>query len=203
MKNMSTRWATLLFTALLLAACAGQKDAATKAVSDIESSLTALGDDAMKYAAEEYQQAQTGLASLKDQLGNKDYKGVVAAAPAVSAQVAALQQTVAAKREEAQAAMAAASEEWKTLSAELPDMVAAIQSRVDMLSQSKKLPKNVSKDSFQAAQDGLAATRTSWTEATAAFGSGDPVKAVELAKAAKESGTAALQALGMGEKEAT
>lgn len=191
-------WAAVLLTALMLAACAGQKDAATRAVADIEAAIGAVAADAEKYASAELQQAQSGLASLKQQLANQDYKGVVGAAPAVSAQVASLQQTVAAKRQEAQAAMAAASEEWKTLSVEVPQMVQALQSRVDILSQSKKLPKNVSKDAFAAAQSGLESTKTSWTDATAAFGAGDPVKAVQLAKSAKESGTAALQSLGMG-----
>lgn len=198
MNRTTFQWTAVLLATLMLVACAGQKDAATKAVGDIEASIASVTADAEKYAAAELQQAQSGLASLKQQLASKDYKGVVAAAPAVSAQVASLQQTVAAKREEMRAAMAAASEEWKTLSAEVPQMVEALQSRVDILSQSKKLPKNVSKDAFAAAQSGLESTRSAWTEATAAFGAGDPVKAVELAKSAKQSGTAALQSLGMG-----
>lgn len=198
MKKTILNWTALLLAACMLAACAGQQDAATRAVADIEAAIGRVAADAEKFASAELQQAQAGLASLKDQLAKKDYKGVVAAAPAVSAQVASLQQTVSAKREEAQAAMAAASEEWKTLSVEVPQMVQALQSRVDILSQSKKLPKNVSKDAFAAAQSGLESTKNAWTEATAAFGAGDPVKAVQLGKSAKESGTAALQALGMG-----
>jgi DNA repair exonuclease SbcCD ATPase subunit len=198
MNKLILNWAALLLASLMLAACAGQRDAATKAVGDIEASIASLRDDASKYAAAELQQAEAGLASLKDQLAKEDFKGVVAAAPAVSAQVASLQQTVAAKREEAHAAMAAASEEWRTLSAEVPQMVQAVQSRVDVLAQSKKLPKGVSKEAFESAQTGLEAAKTAWTEATAAFGAGDPVKAVELGKSAKESGTAALSSLGMG-----
>jgi DNA repair exonuclease SbcCD ATPase subunit len=198
MNKMTLNWAALLLATVMLAACAGQRDAATKAVGDIEASIASLRDDGSKYAAAELQQAEAGLASLKDQLAKQDFKGVVAAAPAVSAQVATLQQTVASKREEAHAAMAAASEEWRTLNAEVPQMVAAIQSRVDVLAQSKKLPKGVSKEAFESAQTGLEAAKTAWTEATTAFGAGDPVKAVQLGKTAKESGTAALSSLGMG-----
>ncbi len=198
MNKAISKWTTVLLAALMLAACAGQKEPANRAVAAIEASVAALRADATKYASAELEQVEAGLASLKDQLAKEDYKGVVAAAPAVSAQVASLQQTVVAKRGEAQAAMAAASEEWRTLSADVPKLVDAVQSRVDILSQSKKLPKNVSKDAFAAAQSGLEAAKSSWAEATTAFGAGDPVKAVELAKSARDSGTAALQSLGMG-----
>lgn len=190
----------LLLAASLLVACAGQKEPATKAVADIEASLATLREDATKYAANELQQVEVGLLDLKDSLAKKDYKAVVAAAPAVSAQLASLQQTVTAKRDEALAAMAAASEEWRALSAEVPDMVAAIQSRVDILSQSKKLPKGVTKEAFESAQSGLESMKQTWASATASFGAGDPVKAVEQAKVARDTGTATLTALGMAPK---
>lgn len=196
--RMTMKWWSLVLVALLAAGCAGQKEPANKAVADIEASLSAMRDDATKYAATEFQQVEAGLASLKASLAKGDYKAVVAAAPAMSGQVAALQQTVAAKREEAQAAMAAASEQWRTLSAELPDMVAAIQSRVDILGQSKKLPKNLTADAFQQAKDGLEWMKTSWNEATNQFGSGNPVDAVAKAQAVKEKGAEVLKLLGMG-----
>lgn len=198
MKDMPVKWLSLVLAALLLAACANQKAPAEKAVADIEASLASIRDDASRYASTELQQVESGLASLRDNLGKKDYKAVVAAAPAVSAQLATLQQTVNAKREEAHAAMVAASEQWKTLSAEVPDMVSAIQSRVDILGQSKKLPKNVSKDAFQAAKDGLAFMQSTWAEATAAFGAGDAVTATTKAQAVKDKGNEVLKLLGVG-----
>lgn len=198
MRSMPIKWPGVILAAFLLAACANQKGPAEKAVADIEASLASIRDDAAKYASTELEQVESGLASLKDNLGKKDYKAVVTAAPAVSAQLSALQQTVNTKRAEAQAAMAAATEQWKTLSAEVPDMLSAIQSRVDILSKSKKLPKNVSSDAFQAAKDGLDFMKSSWAEATAAFGAGDPVSAVSKAQAVKDRGTEVLSQLGMG-----
>ncbi len=196
----AVKWLSVLLAASLLAACAGQKEPATKAVADIEASLATLRADATKYAANELQQVEVSLLSLKDSLAKKDYKAVVAAAPAVSTQLASLQQTVTAKRDEAHAAMAAASEEWKVLSAEVPDMVAAIQSRIDILGQSKKLPKGITTEAFESAKTGLESMQAAWQSATASFGSGDPVKAVEQAKSAKDTGTATLAALGMAPK---
>lgn len=198
MRSMPIKWLGLILAAFLLAACASQKGPAEKAVTDIEASLAPIRDDAAKYASTELQQVEDGLASLKDNLSKQDYKAVVAAAPAVSAQLSALQQTVNTKRAEAQAAMAAASDQWKTLSAEVPDMVSAIQSRVDILDKSKRLPKNVSRDAFQAAKDGLDFMKSTWAEATAAFGAGDPVNAVSKAQAVKDRGTEVLAQLGMG-----
>lgn len=197
MTHVMSRWVVLLLAALVAAGCANQKEPATRAVADIEGAIASIRGDASKYAPAELQQVEAAASSLKDQLAKEDYKGVLAATPAVSAQLSSLQQAVDAKRQEAQAAMAAASEEWKALSAEVPQMVQALQSRVDILSQSKKLPKNVKAEAFEAAKSGLDSTKASWDSATQAFSSGDPVKAVELAKAAKAAGTAALQALGM------
>jgi hypothetical protein len=94
-------------------------------------------------------------------------------------------------------AQAAASAEWATLSTDLPRMVSAIQSRVDILSQSKKLPKNLSPESFEAAKAGLDAINASWAKATAAAASGDSVSAVSSAKLVQEKGAEVLALLGM------
>ena len=140
MKNKFIWMLPLLAATLLAVGCAGQKEPATKAVADIEASLTSIRADAEKYAPGELQQADQVVASLKDMLTKKDYKSVVAAAPGISQQIAALQQTVATKRSEMEAVVAAASQQWQTLSADVPKMVEAIQSRVDILSKARKLP---------------------------------------------------------------
>lgn len=201
MKINMHRWGlglALVAATLLAAGCASQKEPATKAVADIEASLSSLQADASEYASAELQPVEDALASLKTNLANNDYKAVLAAAPAVSSQVAALQQTVAQKKEEAQAALAAATEKWQSLSADVPNMLSAIQSRVDVLSKSKKLPKNVSADAFQSAKDGLAELKSNWDEASAAFTAGKATDAVAKAEAAKAKGAEVLKLLGMG-----
>lgn len=197
-KTNTLTWLMLVAVALLAAGCANQKEPATKAVADLQASISSVRDDAAKYAASELQQAEATLASLQEQLAKGDYKGVIAAAPGATSQVAALQQAVSVKKSEAEAAMAVASGQWQSLSTEVPDMVAAIQSRVDMLSQSRKLPKNMTTQSLQTAKDGLEWMKTTWAEATSAFGSGDPTDAVAKAQTVKEKGTEVLKVLGMG-----
>jgi hypothetical protein len=92
---------------------------------------------------------------------------------------------------------AAATEQWNSLSADVPKMVAAIQSRVDILGQSRKLPKNVSQAAFDSAKSGLEYMKSTWAEATSAFSSGDAASAVDKANAVKLKGNEVLQALGM------
>jgi hypothetical protein len=198
MKNLPMKWLAVLAAALLVVACGKQQAPAEKAVADIEASLSSIRDDAGKYASSQLQEVESGLASLRDSLAKKDYKAVLAAAPAVSSQLAALQQTVTAKRDEMQASMAAATDQWRTLSAEVPQMVGAIQSRVDMLSQSKKLPKNLKAESFEAAKNELEWMKTTWAEATGKFGEGDPIDAAAKGEAVKQKGMEVMQLLGMG-----
>ena len=188
----------LLLTAIaVLGGCAGQKEPATAAVARIESSLNAFRADAQKLAPTELQQVDAAIAGLKSSLASNDYKAVLASAPSVSSQVTALQQTMATKKQEMEAAVAAASEKWQALSADVPQMVQAIQSRVNVLSKSRKLPANVSKESFQAAKDGLESMKSAWGEATSQFSSGNTVDAASKAQAIKDKGSEVMKLLGM------
>jgi hypothetical protein len=76
-------------------------------------------------------------------------------------------------------------------------MIGAITSRVDILSKSKKLPANVSQQSFDSAKLGLDMMNATWAEATAAAASGNPVDAVAKARIVKEKGEEVLGLLGM------
>ncbi|MET0985053.1 MAG: hypothetical protein ABW034_06560 [Steroidobacteraceae bacterium] len=188
----------ICIAALFIGGCAGQKEPASQAVAAIESSLDAIRADASKYASDQLQHTDAQLAVLKESLAKGDYKAVQANAPGLASQVAELGQTVSTKKSEIQTAMADARKEWESLSADVPQMIAAVQSRVDVLGQARKLPKNLSADTFKAAQDGLNMAKSTWAEATASFGSGNAVDAVSKARTAKEKASEAMQTLGMG-----
>jgi len=196
MRSLNARW-IFIAVALLAVGCANQKEPAEKALAQIDSSVAALRDDAARYAADELQSVEATLSSLKEKLGKGDYKAVLAEAPQVTAAVNSLKETVATKKAEAEAAMAAATTEWNALSADVPKMVDAIQSRVDILSKSSKLPKNVSQDAFNAAKSGLESMKATWGEASAAFAAGDATTAVAKANSVKQQGNEVLQQLGM------
>jgi type II secretory pathway pseudopilin PulG len=118
--------------------------------------------------------------------GNKKEEQARAAAAAAATAAAAAQQ-----------AQAAASAEWATLSTDLPKMVSAIQSRVDILSKSKKLPAKLSKESFDSAKAGLDMINSTWSEATAAAAAGNSIEAVDKAKLVQQKGQEVLALLGM------
>ena len=145
----------LAATTLMLAGCASQKEPAEKAMAQAESSVAEFRADAEKYAADELQKVDQSITKLKNALANKDYSMVVKAVPSLNSTIASLKQSVAAKKADADAMMAAAQAEWTDLSAKVPQMVEAIQSRVDTLGKSRKLPANVDKATWETREDRL------------------------------------------------
>jgi len=193
-----TRWtngfASLAIAVLVLAGCANQMEPAKKAIALFEVAVAAAGEDATQYIPDEVQAVNDEVANLKAQFDKKDYKGVLAAAPAVLAKAQALAANAASKKSEA---MDALNGEWNGLAASLPQAVAAIQSRVDILSKSKKLPAGMDKTAFEAAKTGLAEANDLWAQATAAQTSGNVEQAVSLGRQVKEKTDALLASLGM------
>ena len=178
---------------LLATGCAQQKNQATQALTAIETTVSALKDDASKYAPDAYKGVDSTLTMLKDALAKGDYKTVLAGTPELSKAVDTLKEAVASGKQRFEAAAA----EWGPMSTDIPQMVAAIQSRVDVLSSSKKLPRNLKQEAFDGAKAGLESMKTTWDEANMAFSNGDTPTAVDKAKAVKAKGAEVLAALGM------
>ncbi|HXW74443.1 MAG TPA: hypothetical protein VEK10_06485 [Steroidobacteraceae bacterium] len=196
MKKLSV-WLLAMLAALLIAGCAGQKGPAEQAVVGAESALASVRDMAQKYAPEQLGAVEAQLQSLKDSFAQGDYKGVLAAAPALTTAINSLKDAATAKQAEAEAALAKAKDAWGPMSADVPKMVDAIQSRVDILSKSHHLPKGVTKDSLQAAQSGLSSMKSAWSDASNAASSGDFTTAMSKAQAVKDQATQIMQSLGM------
>jgi hypothetical protein len=198
----------LLALGLALAGCANQEEPAKKAIVQIEMAVSAAGADAQRYVPDQVKAVTDQLAALKAKYEQKDYKAVIAEAPAVLAKAqglvaakdAAVKQ-VAAKEAEAAAQAAAATQalttDWTTLSAAVPEAIAAVDSRVNVLAKSKKLPANLTKDALTTAQANLADAKTAWQTATTAQSAGNMSDAVAAARQAKENADAALASLGM------
>jgi HAMP domain-containing protein len=197
MIRKTSAFLVLCATALLAVGCANQKEPATKAIADAESALAAVRDDAAKYAGGDLQSIESTLSGLKDSLGKGDFKAVLAGAPALLTAVSSLKDTAAVKKTEAMAAMETAKTEFGTLSGSLGGMMTALQSRMDILSKAKKLPKGLDAAKFDGAKSGFEAAKSAMAAATAAAGSGDFTAALAKAQEAKAKGTEVLQALGM------
>jgi len=196
MKKLSV-WLLATLAAAALVGCAADKAPAEKALGSAEAAFNAIHDQAMKYAPQQLGAVEEQLQGVKDSYAKGDYKAVVAAAPGLAAAISSLKDAAAAKQAELEAALAKAKDDWGPISTELPKMVDAIESRVDILSKSHHLPKGVTKDSLAAAKSGLDGMKSTWGEATSAAGSGDFTTAVSKAQAVKGQATKIMQSLGM------
>lgn len=189
---------SLAMMALLVAGCANQMEPARKVIGDIEAAVQAAGPDAAQYVPDQVQAVTNQLSDLKMKFDQKDYKAVIAAAPALLTQAQGLAAAAAAAKEKAlAAAREALGGEWTALSAALPAQLAAVASRVGILSKSRKLPAGLDKASFDGAKAATEEARTLWEQATAAQAAGNLEQAVAGAKQVKEKLDSAMAALGM------
>jgi hypothetical protein len=184
----------LAVVALAASACTNYKEPAQQAIAQAETALDAISVDAQKFLPDKYKEVQDAIDAAKATFAKNDYKNALAQAKDLPAKVAALATDVSAAK---QAAIATWTDEWNSLSADLPNMVNAIQSRVDTLSKSKKLPKNIDQATFEAAKTGLDDMKSTWNAASQSFNSGNVEDAVAKAKQVQEKGTEIMSQLGM------
>ena len=198
LKSAFAGFVSLAMAAVLLAGCANQMEPAKKAIADIEAAVAAAGPDAAQYIPDQLEAVTSQIASLKAKFDQKDYKGVLAAAPALLTQAQGLAAAAGAAKEAAMAAaLEALNAEWGTLSADLPAQLAAVASRVEILAKSKKLPAGLDAATFDAARTGMDEATALWNEATAAQASGNMEQAVAAARQVKDKLNAAMAGLGM------
>jgi muramoyltetrapeptide carboxypeptidase LdcA involved in peptidoglycan recycling len=191
---MKFKFVTALLATLVLAACANQMEPAQKALAEVESALQAVSADASKYIPDQLGPVQQRLTELKAAFDKKDYKAVLAGAPALLTDAKALADSAAAKKTEFTNQLNA---DWTSMSGSLPQAVAAIESRLGILSKSRKLPDGITKDTLATAQAGLDEAKSNWTAATAAFGAGNVEEAVAKASSVKARAEEIMSALGM------
>lgn len=174
-----------------LVACeSAEKAPAAAAISAAQSALDAVKGEAMKYVPDQVKSAQDALATARASFDSKDYKAALASAQDVAAKAKELGAAAATKKTEL-------TKSWEEMSNGVPKMAEVIKSRVDILSQSKKLPAGVDRAKLDDAKAGLASLNQSWTEASDAFKSGDMTDAVTKGKSAKDKAVEIMTALNM------
>ncbi len=93
--------------------------------------------------------------------------------------------------------MEAHTAEWASLIATLPGALAAIDARVSILTQARKLPDGMTAEQLQSVQAGFSEASDLWARATTSHAVGELEQAVALGVAVKERADALLAALGM------
>jgi hypothetical protein len=110
-------------------------------------------------------------------------------------------QGVTSKVEELGAALSAKKAEitkaWEGLNAGLPGALQAIETRVSELSNARKLPAGVQKESIEAAKTGLAAASSTWNRAVESFKRADLTDALSKAQTVKTKAAEIMASLGM------
>ena len=187
----------LAATVLALTACENRKDPAEKTIAQIESSIAEVRPDAEKYAPDDLKGLDESVATLKRGFGNKRYNEVLTAAPSVASAVTTLKETIAKAKADGEAILAAAQAEWTELNASVPPLVDAIQSRVDILSKSRKLPKDVDKAGFETIKTDFETVKTDWADATREYTAGAAADAVRKGRAARTKAEEIHARLGM------
>ena len=176
-----SRYAVISVVAIILAACASQKEPAQKLIGDIESTVAAASTEAAKYVPDQLADVQAKLNGLKESFDKQDYAAVVTGGPAVLSAAQGLATAAAAKKDEV---LKALNDEWSGLAGSLPGDVTAIQNRIDELSKksNKKQAKGIDLD---AAKAGVGDASSLWSKAQAAFAAGNLDEAVSTAKDVK------------------
>lgn len=180
----------VLAVAVLLVGCGADKGPAEQAIKAAEDAFNAAKAEAVKYVPDQAKAVESAIAAVKDKFSKNDYKAALTEAGAIPGKVKEMTAAASAKKEELTKA-------WGSLSEGLPKVVEAIQSRVDILSKSKKLPANMTAGKFEQAKAGLDAMKQEWGKAQEAFKSANLTDALAKAGAVKAKAKETLEALGM------
>lgn len=182
MKTKLTLTAILAALMFFTACDNAKKVGADAAIKGAQTAYAAVADQANQYVPDQAKDVQTSIQAAKDAFDKGDYAGAFEAAKALPEKVKALETAAKAKKEELTA-------KWNELSTSMPGLVTAVQTKVDALTKSHKLPAG--------AADSLASIKQSWTDASTAFTSGQLSDAMAKATAAKAKLTELQTTLGM------
>jgi hypothetical protein len=181
----------LVVVGLLAAACgSANKDAATAAIKAAEDSWNAVKAEVVKYIPDQAKSVDDTIKAAKESFDKGNFDAALEAAKVIPDRVKALVSAAAAKKAELAKA-------WEELSGGLPNMLEALKSRLDILSQSRKLPANLDKAKLEDAKGGHEAAVRMWEEAKAAFSGGNVTDALAKGNTVKEKAVEVMTALGM------
>lgn len=196
MRRHAYKFIIMILTGALLAGCENKdKTTAEAALKAAEEAINTAKAEASKYVPDQAKSLDAELAAAREKFSKGDYKGALADAQALASKAKDVASAAAAKKTEL-------TKSWEDLSSGLPRVIEAIQSRVDILSQSKKLPAGMTAETLAQAKAGLTEMRQQWAAATEAAKNGNLADAVSKAAAVKVRAAEVLTLLKMPVPEA-
>jgi len=180
----------LVMAGLIVLGCSNMKGKTETALTAAEKAISDARPEAEKIVPDQLKAVEDILAGAKDKFGKGDYAAALSDAQTIPGKVTEMVASLAAKKEELTAG-------WTGLEQGIPTMMEAIKSRLDILSKSKKLPANLTKEKLEEATSGFNGAVTDWETAKASFGTGNLAEAVTKGNTIKENIVQVLQILGM------
>ncbi len=186
-------WVPILLVVfgLFVVSCgSANKEAATAAIKAAEEAWNAAKGEVVKYVPDQAKGVEDAIKAAKGSFEKGDFDAALAGAKAIPDKVKQLAAAAAAKKAEL-------AKSWEEMSGGLPKMLDAIKSRLDILSQSRKLPAGLDKAKLENAKGGYEAAAKMWEDAKAAFAGGNAADALAKSKTVKEKAVEVMTALGM------
>jgi hypothetical protein len=191
MKKIIVGLAIALFVSIsFLMACSSGKNAADVAIKAAEQAVNATKAEAAKIVPDQVKSLEDTLAAAKEKFVKGEYKEALGDATALAGKAKDVRAAAKAKKEEL-------TKKWTELSQGLPQVITALQNRVDELSKAKKLPADITAEKFAEAKAGLASVTDDWNKAQESFKTGSIADAVSVATSAKDKALKAMDALGV------
>ncbi len=186
----------LLFAVSMIASCSSfDKGPAEAAFKVAEEAVNNAKAEAAKIVPDQVAALESALASIKDKLAKAEFKNVLTESPALVIKVKDVLAAAKVKKDEF-------TRQWADLSQGLPEMLEAIESQLNVLSQAKELPANITAQKLEEVKSGLAAVKEEWAKAQESFNSGNLVDAISVVTSVKEKALKAVEGLDMSVSEA-
>ncbi len=173
-----------------LVACASQKEPAQAALGAAEQAVAGVKAEAERYVPDQFKALSGALAGAKDLFTKGEYEKALAAAGDVTSKVKDVIGAVNAKKAELTKA-------WEQVAGAVPKMMEVLKSRLDVLSQAKKLPAGLDAAKLGGAKGAYEAAAGVFAQAGEALKAGNLQEAVAKGTAAKAKAAEAMTALGM------
>jgi hypothetical protein len=173
---------------LIVTGCSNMKGKAETALTVAEKAISDAKPEAEKIVPDQIKALEEFLSGAKEKFNTGDYAAALSDAQTIPGKVTEMVASLAAKKEELTGS-------WTGLEQGIPAMMDAIKSKLDVLSKSKKLPANLTKEKLEEAKSGFDSAVTEWEAVAASYNEGSLAKAVTEGNTLKEKIVQVLQIL--------